>query len=99
MGVHRWYLPTAHPGLTSTIGDSFMCATPSPVQAVHFALALQRRFYTHDWGTTAIDDVYRGLGCDDGEAWNGLLRVRPLDLRKSWCGCCRRTEVERQQRQ
>eukprot|EP00667_Euglena_gracilis_P007086 EG_transcript_7152 len=41
-----------------TIGDSFMCATKSPSQAVSFALALQEDFVRHDWGTNRIDRAY-----------------------------------------
>eukprot|EP00667_Euglena_gracilis_P005443 EG_transcript_5481 len=63
-----------------TIGDSFMCATRSPSQAVAFALALQEDFVRHDWGTDRIDRVYAALMPPDAEpeaagCWNGL-RVR-----------------------
>eukprot|EP00667_Euglena_gracilis_P000897 EG_transcript_897 len=44
-----------------TIGDSFMCVTPDCRQALDFALELQARFHAHDWGTTALDDVYHEL--------------------------------------
>eukprot|EP00668_Euglena_longa_P007456 GGOE01008930.1.p1 GENE.GGOE01008930.1~~GGOE01008930.1.p1 ORF type:complete len:860 (-),score=260.68 GGOE01008930.1:746-3265(-) len=61
-----------------TIGDSFMCATKSPTQALRFALAVQETFYQHDWGTTAIDSTYNSLVEENPkthEVWNGL-RVR-----------------------
>eukprot|EP00668_Euglena_longa_P009168 GGOE01011061.1.p1 GENE.GGOE01011061.1~~GGOE01011061.1.p1 ORF type:complete len:1225 (-),score=408.76 GGOE01011061.1:1387-4929(-) len=61
-----------------TIGDSFMCATTSPTQALRFALAVQETFHQHDWGTTAIDDAYDTLVEEvvkTPECWNGL-RVR-----------------------
>eukprot|EP00667_Euglena_gracilis_P001212 EG_transcript_1212 len=65
-----------------TIGDSFMCASRSPLRAVEFALQLQRQLYEHDWGTTAIDDEYvlqqealSGPWTASHAGWNGL-RVR-----------------------
>eukprot|EP00667_Euglena_gracilis_P001002 EG_transcript_1001 len=61
-----------------TIGDSFMCATQSPAQAVQFALALQEEFVQHDWGTNHIDRAYADLICSDTNdpgCWNGL-RIR-----------------------
>eukprot|EP00667_Euglena_gracilis_P000421 EG_transcript_421 len=61
-----------------TIGDSFMCAHKSPVQALRFALAVQEVFHHHDWGTAAIDRAYEALGVEGSNAtgcWNGL-RVR-----------------------
>eukprot|EP00667_Euglena_gracilis_P004077 EG_transcript_4091 len=62
-----------------TIGDSFMCATKSPTQAVAFALALQEAFAQHDWGTDRIDLAYAELAAPEFEetpgCWNGL-RVR-----------------------
>eukprot|EP00668_Euglena_longa_P047060 GGOE01062851.1.p1 GENE.GGOE01062851.1~~GGOE01062851.1.p1 ORF type:complete len:388 (+),score=124.39 GGOE01062851.1:587-1750(+) len=67
-----------------TIGDSFMCATHSAINAVEFALHLQRELFEYDWGTKAIDTAYlqqhqqqhedkRRLQSHSG--WNGL-RVR-----------------------
>eukprot|EP00667_Euglena_gracilis_P000933 EG_transcript_933 len=61
-----------------TIGDSFMCATKNPAQALRFALALQQDFVEHDWGTTRIDQVYAAMVAEETPApgcWNGL-RVR-----------------------
>eukprot|EP00668_Euglena_longa_P009169 GGOE01011062.1.p1 GENE.GGOE01011062.1~~GGOE01011062.1.p1 ORF type:complete len:1207 (-),score=363.43 GGOE01011062.1:1194-4682(-) len=61
-----------------TIGDSFMCATKSPAQALRFALAVQETFHKFQWGTTAFDDAYDSLVEDAvkmPECWNGL-RVR-----------------------
>eukprot|EP00667_Euglena_gracilis_P000964 EG_transcript_965 len=67
-----------------TIGDSFMCVTPDCRQALDFALELQARFHAHDWGTAALDDVYRELAAagpgapklaQEPSLWNGL-RVR-----------------------
>eukprot|EP00667_Euglena_gracilis_P000996 EG_transcript_997 len=61
-----------------TIGDSFMCATKSPVQALRFALALQHAFHEYDWGTHAFDDAYDAMLTEEvrmPECWNGL-RVR-----------------------
>eukprot|EP00667_Euglena_gracilis_P001995 EG_transcript_1997 len=62
-----------------TIGDSFMCATPCPAQALRFALAVQEELARHDWGTDRINRVYREIAplteaAADG-CWNGL-RVR-----------------------
>eukprot|EP00668_Euglena_longa_P025949 GGOE01032466.1.p1 GENE.GGOE01032466.1~~GGOE01032466.1.p1 ORF type:complete len:1206 (-),score=349.63 GGOE01032466.1:1260-4403(-) len=64
-----------------TIGDSFMCAAHTPQQAVEMALAIQLVFYEYNWGSEAINDVYRE-GVPDGDDgrisrsyWNGL-RVR-----------------------
>eukprot|EP00668_Euglena_longa_P041286 GGOE01054337.1.p1 GENE.GGOE01054337.1~~GGOE01054337.1.p1 ORF type:complete len:565 (-),score=140.77 GGOE01054337.1:749-2443(-) len=61
-----------------TIGDSFMCATKCPVQAVRFALTLQEQFASHDWGTDRIDGAYAEIDSTESKApgcWNGL-RVR-----------------------
>eukprot|EP00668_Euglena_longa_P009835 GGOE01011904.1.p1 GENE.GGOE01011904.1~~GGOE01011904.1.p1 ORF type:complete len:1158 (+),score=291.59 GGOE01011904.1:377-3475(+) len=74
-----------------TIGDSFMCVTSDPRQAVEFAMELQNRFFNHDWGTAVLDDVYcamekaqveqqKGahaatLWISNPDCWNGL-RVR-----------------------
>eukprot|EP00668_Euglena_longa_P025945 GGOE01032462.1.p1 GENE.GGOE01032462.1~~GGOE01032462.1.p1 ORF type:complete len:1208 (-),score=384.12 GGOE01032462.1:131-3667(-) len=64
-----------------TIGDSFMCAAHTPQQAVEMSLAIQQTFYTNDWGSEAINAVYReGVAEDDDgrisrSCWNGL-RVR-----------------------
>eukprot|EP00668_Euglena_longa_P025932 GGOE01032449.1.p1 GENE.GGOE01032449.1~~GGOE01032449.1.p1 ORF type:complete len:1216 (-),score=415.82 GGOE01032449.1:1381-4539(-) len=65
-----------------TIGDSFMCATRSPANAVDFALALQRELFEYDWGTDRIDTAYimqvegqTGKWTASHAGWNGL-RVR-----------------------
>eukprot|EP00667_Euglena_gracilis_P001246 EG_transcript_1247 len=61
-----------------TIGDSFMCATQSPTQALLFALALQEELARHDWGTNRIDRVYAEQAAPEADTpgcWNGL-RVR-----------------------
>jgi adenylate cyclase len=42
-----------------TIGDAFMVAFADPVDAVEFAAAVQVALYDYDWGTDAIDEVYR----------------------------------------
>eukprot|EP00668_Euglena_longa_P028655 GGOE01035946.1.p1 GENE.GGOE01035946.1~~GGOE01035946.1.p1 ORF type:complete len:1181 (-),score=388.33 GGOE01035946.1:228-3488(-) len=61
-----------------TIGDSFMCATKHPDEALRFALVLQEELVQHNWGTDRIDEAYSEMivreswvpGC-----WKGL-RVR-----------------------
>eukprot|EP00667_Euglena_gracilis_P001918 EG_transcript_1919 len=64
-----------------TIGDSFMCAAHTPLQAVQLALAIQTTFHETSWGTDAIDCAYREFlstqdpGQISGACWNGL-RVR-----------------------
>eukprot|EP00667_Euglena_gracilis_P000481 EG_transcript_481 len=61
-----------------TIGDSFMCAHKSPIQALRFALAVQETFFKYDWGTTAIDTAYEAMLNERPKVprcWNGL-RVR-----------------------
>eukprot|EP00667_Euglena_gracilis_P002119 EG_transcript_2119 len=64
-----------------TIGDSFMVAAHSPLQAVRLALAVQTSLHEYEWGTDAIDAVYRELlrteepGRVSRSCWNGL-RVR-----------------------
>eukprot|EP00667_Euglena_gracilis_P000574 EG_transcript_574 len=65
-----------------TIGDSFMCATRSPRQAVEFGLHLQRELFACDWGTDRIDTAYllqqhgeKGKWSGSHGGWNGL-RVR-----------------------
>eukprot|EP00667_Euglena_gracilis_P020406 EG_transcript_22098 len=64
-----------------TIGDSFMCAARTPQQGLALALAVQTALHEHDWGTDAVDAVYRDLldtkeeGQFSNVCWNGL-RVR-----------------------
>eukprot|EP00667_Euglena_gracilis_P001830 EG_transcript_1833 len=64
-----------------TIGDSFMCAAHTPLQAMQFALDLQTTLHEYDWGTHAIDAAYyEAVDVDEpGRVshhwWNGL-RVR-----------------------
>eukprot|EP00668_Euglena_longa_P041067 GGOE01054039.1.p1 GENE.GGOE01054039.1~~GGOE01054039.1.p1 ORF type:complete len:762 (+),score=260.62 GGOE01054039.1:119-2287(+) len=64
-----------------TIGDSFMCAAHTPQQGMQMALALQVAFHEHDWGSDAINAVYRenvpedDVGRISCACWNGL-RVR-----------------------
>eukprot|EP00668_Euglena_longa_P010695 GGOE01012952.1.p1 GENE.GGOE01012952.1~~GGOE01012952.1.p1 ORF type:complete len:1267 (+),score=400.20 GGOE01012952.1:203-3802(+) len=62
-----------------TIGDSFMCAAKTPIQALRFALAVQTELMKYPWPTT-IESVYQQqLALEDSAAkralWNGL-RVR-----------------------
>eukprot|EP00667_Euglena_gracilis_P009754 EG_transcript_9912 len=61
-----------------TIGDSFMCATKSPAQALRFSLAVQEEFAGQKWGTDRIDLAYAEMVLKDASGpgcWNGL-RVR-----------------------
>ncbi len=50
-----------------TIGDSFMVAFHNAGSAVKFATSVQQRFFEHDWGTNAIDEVYRDLEREKAE--------------------------------
>ncbi|CUF86777.1 guanylate cyclase-like protein, putative [Bodo saltans] len=67
-----------------TIGDSFMVAFQSPVDAMEFSLELQRQLYSNSW-PREIDETYHDLAAEvsstepvlrpDPALWNGL-RVR-----------------------
>jgi len=52
-----------------TIGDAFMVAFIDPDNAMDFALAVQLALYNADWGTDAVDKIYR----------EGLLEKHPDD--------------------
>eukprot|EP00672_Neobodo_designis_P026130 CAMPEP_0174830364 /NCGR_PEP_ID=MMETSP1114-20130205/2475_1 /TAXON_ID=312471 /ORGANISM="Neobodo designis, Strain CCAP 1951/1" /LENGTH=906 /DNA_ID=CAMNT_0016064159 /DNA_START=289 /DNA_END=3009 /DNA_ORIENTATION=+ len=52
-----------------TIGDAFMVAFIDPENAMDFALAVQLALYNADWGTDAVDKIYR----------EGLLEKHPDD--------------------
>ncbi|CCD12732.1 unnamed protein product [Trypanosoma congolense IL3000] len=73
-----------------TVGDSFMIACRSVTAAVELARDLQLALLHHDWGTTALDESYRGLeeefALEVSEYEPPTARLDPAVYGKLWNG-------------